>query len=75
MDYGSETTHCILTIYSGTIFFFFWGGGGWGHNYKANTHIFFHVYLNFLQALHIVNSLKITLFSPNKNEVQKTKQK
>ena len=31
-----------------------------GHNCKANTHIFFYVYLNFLPVLHIVNSLKIT---------------
>ena len=38
--------------------FFFFGGGG--HNCKANTHIFFHVYVNFLPVLHIVNSLKIT---------------
>ena len=34
--------------------FFFW------HNCKANTYIFFYVYVNFLPVLHIVNSLKIT---------------
>ena len=34
--------------------FFFWP------NCKANTHIFFYVYFNFLPVLHIVNSLKIT---------------
>ena len=34
--------------------FFFW------HNCKADTHIFFYVYVNFLPVLHIVNSLKIT---------------
>ena len=52
MDYGSETMDYIWTINSGMIFFW--------HNCKANTHIFFHVYLNFLPVLHIVNSLKIT---------------
>ena len=35
-------------------FFCFW------HNCKANTYIFFYVYVNFLPVLHIVNSLKIT---------------
>ena len=34
--------------------FFFW------HNCKANTYIFFYVYVNFFPVLHIVNSLKIT---------------
>ena len=40
--------------------------GLWIRNYGlhldniSNTHVFFHVSLNFLQALHIVNSLKIT---------------
>ena len=43
----------IWTINSGMIFLFW-------HNFKANTQIFFFVYLNFLPVLHIVNSLKIT---------------
>ena len=43
----------IWTINSGMIFLFW-------HNFKANTHIFFYVYLNFLPVLNIVNSLKIT---------------
>ena len=53
MDYGSETMGYIWTINSGMTFFFW-------HNCKADTHIFFYVYLNFLPVLHIVNSLKIT---------------
>ena len=40
--------------------FFVGGGGRLGHNCKANTHIFFYVYLTVFQVLHIVNSLKIT---------------
>ena len=43
----------IWTINSGMIFLFW-------HNCKANTNIFFYVYLNFLPVLNIVNSLKIT---------------
>ena len=53
MDYGSETMGYIWTINSGMTFLFW-------HNCKADTRIFFYVYLNFLPVLHIVNSLKIT---------------
>ena len=43
MDYGSGTTGCIWTTYRVISFFVFFL-----HNCKANTQIFFHVYLNFL---------------------------
>ena len=56
MDYGSETTGYIRTIIQRHDFFFFGGGG----IIAKLTHIFFHVYLNFLPVLHIVNSPKIT---------------
>ena len=42
MDYGSGTKGSIWTTYRVIIVFFFLDNG------KANTHIFFHVYLNFL---------------------------
>ena len=52
MDKGSGTMDCIGIINSGMFFFF--------GICKATTHISFHIHLNFLQVLHIMNSLKIT---------------
>ena len=51
MDYRSGTTGCIWRINSGIIFFFFC-------IIAKLTHIFSHVYLNFPQVLHVVNSLE-----------------
>ena len=55
MDYGSGTTGYIWTKNSGMSFFFFFGISA------KLTHIFSHIYLNFLQDLHILNSLEITI--------------
>ena len=52
-NYGLHLDNNIWAINSG-MSFFFW------HYCKANAHIFFLVYITFLQVLHILNSLKIT---------------